>query len=56
MDKKNPLIGTTISIPAEQYTDKTVIVVDDVLNSGRTLIYGVKHVVEVPVKRLTTAV
>ena len=56
MDKKNPLIGTTISIPAEQYTDKVVIVVDDVLNSGRTLIYGVKHFLEVPLKRLTTAV
>ena len=56
MDKKNPLIGTTISIPAEQYTDKAVIVVDDVLNSGRTLIYGVKHFLEVPLKRLTTAV
>ena len=56
MDKKNPLAGTATSIPAEQYTNKAVIVVDDVLNSGRTLIYGVKHFLEVPLKRLTTAV
>ena len=33
-----------------------MIVVDDVLNSGRTLIYGVKFFLEVPLKRLTTAV
>ena len=56
MDKKNPLIGTTFLFLSEQYTDKAVIVVDDVLNSGRTLIYGVKHFLEEPLKRLTTAV
>lgn len=33
-----------------------MIVVDDVLNSGLTLIYGVKHFLEVPLKQLTTAV
>ena len=29
---------------------------DDVLNSGTTLIYGVKHFLEVPLKKLKTAV
>ena len=29
---------------------------DDVLNSGTTLMYGVKHFLEVPLKRFKTAV
>ena len=56
MDKKNPLQGITTTVAAEHYTHKAVIVVDDVLNSGLTLIYGVKHFLEVPLKKLTTAV
>lgn len=56
MDKKNPLAGITTSVLPEAYTHKSVIVVDDVLNSGLTLIYGVKHFLEVPLKQLTTAV
>jgi len=56
MNKKNPLDGITTSISTETYTNKAVILVDDVLNSGITLIYGVKHFLEVPLKRLTTAV
>ena len=30
--------------------------VDDVLNSGTTLIYGVKHFLDVPLKQFKTAV
>lgn len=56
LDKKHPLKGTSTSITPEKYTGKAVIVVDDVLNSGLTLIYGVKHFLEVPLKRMTTAV
>ncbi|MDO4783197.1 MAG: phosphoribosyltransferase family protein [Capnocytophaga felis] len=56
MNKKNPLEGITTSIEPEQYKDKVVVLVDDVLNSGLTLIYGVKHFLEVPLKKLTTAV
>ncbi|MFK8271614.1 phosphoribosyltransferase family protein [Capnocytophaga stomatis] len=56
MNKKNPLEGITTSIESEQYKDKVVVLVDDVLNSGLTLIYGVKHFLEVPLKKLTTAV
>lgn len=56
MNKKNPLEGITTSEPADAYINKAVILVDDVLNSGITLIYGVKHFLEVPLKSLTTAV
>ena len=30
--------------------------VDDVLNSGTTLVYGVKHFLEVPIKKFKTVV
>jgi pyrimidine operon attenuation protein/uracil phosphoribosyltransferase len=33
-----------------------LVLVDDVLNSGATLIYGIKHFLNVPLKRFKTAV
>lgn len=57
MDKKNPLASNiTLSIPEEAYKGKSIVLVDDVLNSGTTLIYGVHHVLKTPVKQLKTAV
>lgn len=56
IDKKNPIIPITTSINSEEYQNKALVLVDDVLNSGTTLIYGVKHFLEVPLKRFKTAV
>ncbi len=57
MDKKDPLkSGVTTSIPEEDYANKSVVLVDDVLNSGTTLIYGVHHFLRTPLKQLKTAV
>jgi len=57
MDKKDPLSsGVTTSIPDEEFTNKSVVIVDDVLNSGTTLIYGVHHFLKTPLKQLKTAV
>ncbi|MBT9190269.1 MULTISPECIES: phosphoribosyltransferase family protein [Zobellia] len=57
MDKENPLqSGVQTSIPESEYTDKSIVLVDDVLNSGTTLIYGVHHFLKTPVKQLKTAV
>ena len=57
MDKKDPLkSGVTTSIPEAEYRDKSVVLVDDVLNSGTTLIYGVHHFLQTPLKQLKTAV
>lgn len=56
MDKKNPWQEISTSIPAEDYTNKSLVLVDDVLNSGTTLIYGVKHFLNVPLKQFKTAV
>jgi pyrimidine operon attenuation protein/uracil phosphoribosyltransferase len=40
----------------EDYENKGLVLVDDVLNSGTTLIYGVKHFLEVPIKKFKTTV
>ena len=39
-----------------QIKNKSVVLVDDVLDSGKTLIYGVKFLLEFTVKKLKTAV
>ncbi len=56
IDKKNPMDKITTSLSAEKYQNKAVVLVDDVLHSGTTLVYGVKHFLEVPLKKLKTAV
>lgn len=56
VDKKHPLSQITTSIDASHYTDKSIVLIDDVLNSGSTLIYGVKHFLNVPLKQFKTAV
>ncbi|MDO6493013.1 MAG: phosphoribosyltransferase family protein [Cellulophaga sp.] len=57
MNKKNPLeSGVTTSITKEEYTNKSVVLIDDVLNSGTTLIYGVFHFLKVPLRQLKTGV
>lgn len=56
IDKNNPSGAVTTSLPPEQYSNKSLILVDDVLNSGTTLVYGVKHFLDVPLKKFKTAV
>lgn len=56
IDKLNPNLPITTSITASEYENKGLVLVDDVLNSGTTLIYGVKHFLEVPIKKFKTAV
>lgn len=56
IDKKNPLSAIKTSLKKEDYTNKSIVLVDDVLNSGSTLIYGVKHFLDVPLKQFKTAV
>lgn len=56
LDKKNPLSKITSSLQKEDYQNKNLILVDDVLNSGKTLIYGVKHFLEVPLTSFKTVV
>lgn len=56
IDKKNPREKITTSIPAASYQNHSLVLVDDVLHSGTTLIYGVKHFLDVPLKQFKTAV
>ncbi|GAA3574466.1 phosphoribosyltransferase family protein [Snuella lapsa] len=56
IDKDNPTLPIKTSIDAKAYTNKSLVLVDDVLNSGTTLIYGVKHFLDVPLKQFKTAV
>ena len=57
MNKQHPLTSAvTTSIHENTYREKSVVLVDDVLNSGTTLIYGVHHFLKTPLKQLKTAV
>jgi len=56
IDKKQPWEPISTSIPPEDYKNKSLVLIDDVLNSGTTLIYGVKHFLDVPLKQFKTAV
>jgi len=56
INKNQPLEPVTTSLTAEEYTNKSLVLIDDVLNSGTTLIYGVKHFLDVPLKKFKTAV
>ena len=56
IDKKNPNAAITTSIDKSEYQNKGLILVDDVLNSGTTLIYGVRHFLDVPLTKFKTAV
>jgi len=56
IDKKNPLDSVSTSITADEYKNKSLILIDDVLNSGSTLIFAIKHFLNVPLKQFKTAV
>ena len=40
----------------QELRDRTVVLVDDVLMSGRTLMHTASYLVQVPLKKLTTVV
>jgi len=56
MDKSAPQHTVETSIETSVYEDKSLVLVDDVLNSGTALVYGVKHFLDVPLTRFKTAV
>ncbi|HLO72799.1 MAG TPA: phosphoribosyltransferase family protein [Flavobacterium sp.] len=56
INKHQPQDIVTTSIPKEEYQNKGLVLIDDVLSSGTTLIYGVKHFLEVPLSKFKTAV
>jgi pyrimidine operon attenuation protein/uracil phosphoribosyltransferase len=56
INKQNPELAVTTSLSKEEYTNKGLVLVDDVLNSGTVLIYAVRHFLDVPLTKFKTAV
>lgn len=56
LDKTSSTLDAQTDVPVAQAEDKVVILVDDVLNSGRTLAYGMGVFFDVPLKKMRTAV
>lgn len=56
INKQNPLQEIITDLEQTDYENKSIVLVDDVMNSGATLIYGVRYFLEVPVKKFKTAV
>ena len=56
IDKKQPLKPIETSLSPEEYKNRSLVLVDDVLNSGTTLMYAVKHFLNVPLKQFKTGV
>ena len=56
INKKKPLDKIETSLQPDEYKNKSLVLVDDVLNSGTTLIYATKHFLDVPLKQFKTVV
>lgn len=57
INKENPLKAkATVPVQEKEFAGKTVLLVDDVLNTGKVLMYAAKFLLDFPVKRLVTAV
>ncbi len=57
LDKDNPYKKEIITTLDEvDYTNKVIILIDDVLNSGKTLMYAAKHFLTTPILKLSTVV
>lgn len=57
LDKDNPYENEiTLNLDIVDYTKKVVVLIDDVLNSGKTLMYASKHFLNTPLIKLSTLV
>ena len=56
LDKDSNNLVASTNIPISKCKNKTIILVDDVLNSGRTLLYGLSVFLNTPTKKIRTAV
>tara|TARA_Y100000741_G_scaffold54237_1_gene37386 strand:+ start:315 stop:815 length:501 start_codon:yes stop_codon:yes gene_type:complete len=56
IDKKNPRNLVEISTDLNKIKNKSIVIIDDVLNSGSTLLYSVKKFLSIPLKKIQTVV
>ncbi|MDC0377766.1 phosphoribosyltransferase family protein [Flavobacteriaceae bacterium] len=56
INKKNPLEEIELDCKKEYFKNKAIVLVDDVLHTGKTLIYCVKHLLEITPKNFNTVV
>jgi len=56
INKKDVLAKISTSIPLEELEGKSLVLIDDVLNSGKVLIYGAVYFLKVTLKKFLTAV
>lgn len=56
IDKESRSLEMNSDLPVERCKNKAIVLVDDVLNSGRTLMYGVGVFLDIPVKKIRTVV
>lgn len=56
LNKESSKLESAIDIPIESCKNKVVVLVDDVLNSGRTIAYGLGVFLNIPLKKLRSVV
>ena len=56
INKKKPQNTIQSSLPISQMENHSIVIVDDVLNTGSTLIYAVNHFLQISVKQIKTVV
>lgn len=56
LDKQSTSLQARVNFDVEECSNKVIVLVDDVLNSGKTLAYGFGVFLDVPLKKLRTVV
>ena len=56
LNKDSDHLEAEVDVSVNKCKNKTIILVDDVLNSGRTLVYGLAVFLNIPTKKIRTAV
>ncbi|WP_374949050.1 phosphoribosyltransferase family protein [Mucilaginibacter sp.] len=56
LEKESTSLSASIDFDIEECSNKVIVLVDDVLNSGKTLAYGFGVFLDVPLKKLRTVV
>ena len=56
INKKDPLKSIEHNFDLKKMKNKSIVLIYDVLNSGKTLLYGVKFLLDIPLSNFNTAV